>query len=216
MKNVFSIAVCTLLLACQSAPSGDETTTTEKQNAANTEGTQYQISTANSTIEWMGAKLNGRHNGTFALEEGTIRVKDNQISGGSFTINLEKLTCLDLSGEDKSKLEGHLKSADFFDVAKYPTALFEITNITPYSSENGQSVVSGANVLISGNLTLKDSTKNVTFPAAVTITDTIISANAAFTIDRTEWGLNYKGPNNPQDWFIKKEVDLKLAIQAKR
>ncbi len=67
---------------------------------------------------------------------------------------------------------------------------------------------------ISGNLTLKDSTKNISFPAKVSLEGDKLIANADFNIDRTQWGLNYKGPNNPADWFIRKEVNLKLNIEA--
>ena len=68
--------------------------------------------------------------------------------------------------------------------------------------------------MIQGNLTLKDSTKNISFPAKVTVDANGINAIADLNIDRTLWGMNYKGPNNPQDWFIKKEVHLKINVQA--
>lgn len=63
---------------------------------------------------------------------------------------------------------------------------------------------------ISGNLTLKDSTKNITFPARITMDSATITATADFNIDRTLWGMNYKGPGNPQDWLINKQVNLNL------
>jgi hypothetical protein len=63
---------------------------------------------------------------------------------------------------------------------------------------------------------LKDSTKNISFPAKIEVNDTALAAQADFTIDRTDWGLNYKGPNNPQDWFIKKQVGLKLNLVANK
>jgi polyisoprenoid-binding protein YceI len=113
-------------------------------------------------------------------------------------------------------LEGHLKSPDFFDVAKYPTAKFEITKVEPYDSTKQKSLLVGATHLISGNLTLKDSTKNITFPAIVTASADAVTAEANFDIDRTQWGMNYKGPNNPQDWMVQKEVNLKLKLSAKK
>jgi polyisoprenoid-binding protein YceI len=77
-------------------------------------------------------------------------------------------------------------------------------------------VMKDATHTIKGNLTLKDSTKNISFPAKVSISNDKITAAADFNIDRTQWGMNYKGPNNPQDWFIRKEVNLKFAISASK
>ncbi len=61
---------------------------------------------------------------------------------------------------------------------------------------------------------MKDSTKNISFPAKVTVDAKSLAASADFNIDRTTWGMNYKGPNNPQDWFISKTVNVKLDIKA--
>ena len=72
----------------------------------------------------------------------------------------------------------------------------------------------GATHTIRGNLTLKDRTKNISFPATVAITGNSATATADFNIDRTQWGMNYKGPNNPQDWVINKEVNIKLALSS--
>lgn len=202
------------LASCGNAPEADKATTADKQEAAATTGNAFSIDTATSKVGWLGSKPTGQHNGTFALSEGTLAADNGTLTGGTFTINIASLKDLDLTGEDKAKLEGHLSSPDFFDVAKYPTAKFEITKVEAYDSTKGASLLPGATHLISGNLTLKDSTKNVTFPAKVSITDAGVDAAADFNIDRTEWGINYKGPNNPQDWVIKKEVNLKLDLKA--
>jgi len=204
------------LASCGNAPEADKATTADKQEAAATTGSTFSIDTANSKIGWLGSKPTGQHNGTFALSDGSLAADNGTLTGGSFTINIASLKDLDLTGEDKAKLEGHLSSPDFFDVAKYPTAKFEITKVEAYDSTKGASLLPGATHFISGNLTLKDSTKNVTFPAKVSITDAGVDAAADFNIDRTEWGINYKGPNNPQDWVIKKEVNLKLDLKANK
>ena len=145
-------------------------------------------------------------------------VKDNALTGGSFTINVASLTNNDLASDadSKGKLEGHLKSPDFFDVAKYPTAKFEITSVAPFVADSTSKdvVLKDATHTISGNLTLKDSTKNISFPARVTVDANTAAATADFNIDRTMWGMNYKGPDNPQDWVISKTVNIQLRIAA--
>lgn len=203
-----------LFAACQSAPKADEAATAEKKQAAAATGTSYTIDTTSSVVGWAGTKPTATHSGTFKIKDGSVAVENNTLTGGSFTIDIASLVDNDLTGEFKGKLEGHLKSPDFFDVAKFPTAKFELTKVEPFDSTKQKSLLPGATHLLSGNLTLKDSTKNVTFPAIVSITDNALIAQANFNIDRTEWGMNYKGPNNPQDWVIKKEVNLQLNVKA--
>lgn len=206
------IAGASILAACNSG--SNTVATTDKQEAAATSGTQLAVDTTASSLNWFAEKQTGKHNGTFGISDGLVSVTDGQLSGGSFTINVANLAVNDLQGEDKAKLEGHLKSPDFFQVDKYPQAKFEITKVEPAAANTN--AAAGATNIISGNLTLKDSTKNVSFPARVSVTDSALSAQADFTIDRTEWGLNYKGPNNPADWLIKKDVTLKLNLVAGR
>lgn len=200
--------------ACTSAPEADQAATTEKQVASTGTGDIISVDTAASVVGWAASKPTATHVGSFKVVSGNIIVDNATISGGSFTIDINTLEDHDLTGEFKGKLEGHLKSPDFFDVAKFPTAKFEITKVEPFDSTTQTSLLPGTTHIISGNLTLKDSTKNVTFPAKVNLTGNMVHAEADFNIDRTEWGMNYKGPNNPADWVINKEVNLKLNIHG--
>lgn len=205
------------LMACQSIPKADKAVITSKQQIiADTHSSVFKIDTANSTITWTGTKPTGYHTGTFALDHGAIVIADRTISGGAFVINVASLRDNDLQGSLKKKLEDHLKSADFFDVATYPTARFEITRISPYDSTLTKSLLVGATHLISGNLTLKEQTKNITFPGIIKLTDTALEASANFIIDRTEWGLSYGSDRSLQDRFIRPEVAIQLSITAKR
>lgn len=220
MKSCLILLVAAVLFTSCNGSDADETQTTDQQNAAvATGGNSFTVDTTQSTVTWTGYKPNGEHTGTFNISNGTLNGDSTGISAGNFTINVASITDKDLSGEDKAKLEGHLKSADFFEVDKYPTAKFEVTKVVPYATgtdSSQKSKLQDATHLISGNLTLKDQTKNITFPAKVNITGDQITATADFDIDRTEWNMNYKGPNNPQDWFIRKEVNIKLNIIAKK
>jgi polyisoprenoid-binding protein YceI len=74
----------------------------------------------------------------------------------------------------------------------------------------------GATHIISGNLKLKDSTKNISFPAKVEITDASVTAVADFNIDRSTWGLSYGADKSLGDKFIRPEVNIKLNITAKK
>lgn len=222
MKKIFlSVAVIAALAACNNnAPEADSAEAGEKQAAAAAEGTTYTLDTS-SLITWYATKANGAHTGTFQIKDGGLSEKDGNLTGGNFTIDVTSITNLDLVSDtaNKNKLEGHLKSPDFFDIAKYPTAKFEITGVEPFkfdSVANKDLVMKDATHTIKGNLTLKDSTKNISFPAKVSLAGDKITAQADFNIDRTDWGLNYKGPNNPADWFIRKNVNLKLDITGSK
>lgn len=213
MKKL-SIAMMVLAVAavaCTDAPNADQAATAEKQEAAAATGASFAIDTTTSVVEWLGTKPVGQHNGTFKLANGSISVENGNITAGNFTIDVNSLTSLDLTTETgKEKLEGHLKSPDFFDAAKFPTAKFEITAVEPISND------SLATHKISGNLTLKDSTKNVSFPARVTIAENAVKAEANFNIDRTQWGLHYGNDKSLGDKFIRPEVNIKFNISANK
>jgi polyisoprenoid-binding protein YceI len=213
MKQILILSSAIVLLAACNSNKSDKVEATDKQEVLNVTGQQYSIDSS-STVSWTGSKPTGKHTGTFRIKEGNITVNDNNISAGNFIIDITSLTDADLAAdpENKGKLEGHLKSPDFFDIAKYPTARFEITSVEPYTSDSANT--SSFTHLIKGNLTLKDSTKNISFPAKVTVDAKSLAASADFNIDRTTWGMNYKGPNNPQDWLISKTVNVKLDIKA--
>ena len=211
MKKLFILALAATSFAACKNNTANKVNTTEKQTAAIIDGTAYAVDTT-STLTWIGSKPTGKHTGTFKLSGGAFIVKDGELKGGTFTININSLNNEDLVADagSKAKLEGHLKSSDFFDAANFPTAKFEITSVEPNTDTTKKEVTH----IIKGNLTLKDSTKNVAIPARVTIDAKTLSASAIFSIDRTLWGMNYKGPDNPQNWFIAKAVELKLNLTA--
>ncbi len=216
MNRLILLAATMFLITSCNSLKGDNAETSEKQEAASTAGLSYNIDST-STITWTGSKPTGQHTGTFKVN-GSLAINENNLTGGSFDIDIHSLKNLDLKEEDgKSKLEGHLKSPDFFDVEKFPKGTFVITAVDTFSADNSdKSGLANATHRIKGNLTLKDSTKNISFPARIIIEGTKFTAEANFNIDRTRWGMNYKGPNNPQDWFISKEVNLKLNISASK
>ncbi len=208
-KFAFTIMAGSVLFftSCDTTPKGEEAQVTEEQAAATSAGTNYKVNTETSVLKWIGASPVKQHNGTLKLTEGTLTVADNNLTAGNFTIDINSLTNSDLQGEYKDKLEAHLKSGDFFETEKYPTAKFEITGV--------EAAAEGENThKISGNLTLKDATKNVTFPAKVTITETEVSATANFNIDRSQWNVSYGADNSLGDKMIKPEVNITVDLKA--
>src|SRR5690606_37744060 len=104
-------------------------------------------------------------------------------------------------GKTSADLDAHLKSADFFDVEKYPSVKFDITKVEDLAAGTESKTV-GANKTVSGNLTIKGKTVNVTFPAKVEVTENQANLESKFTINREDWGLAYGAEGDPKDWMI--------------
>ena len=160
-------------------------------------------------MEWAGPAAN--HIGTFAVESEDIKVKKNQLHSGSFVIPISSITDFDLPEEVKPVLLNHLKSADFFNMALYPEAKFNITSVQPYSGTD-QNAIDGANTLITGDITLLDQTHSISFPANINITNGTMHAEAKLIIDRTQWGMNYAADPALGDHHIYPDVNIHLKL----
>ncbi len=220
MKHILkSIIVLSLVstAACNDAPKADEAQTAEAQQVQEAPvGTNYAVDNQKSTLSWIGTKPVGKHDGIFPISTGTLSVADNNITGGRFDIDMANLKVLD-GGKGNEKLQGHLKSGDFFDVTKYPNAKFEITSVAAgVATDPKDLVMKNATHTVTGNLTLKDSTKSVTFPAKVSMNGNSLIADADFNIDRTQWGIVYGNDKSLGDKFIRPEVNIKLHIEANK
>lgn len=221
--SILAFAVGAMLVSCQKS-TGDKTTTTTEQEVAAQTGATYTVEKTASTLTWKGYHKGGFDPRFGTLQtEGTLSVADDQITGGSFVIDINSLATDEKSvdpattgGKTAADLDGHLKNADFFESDKYPTAKFEITSVAAFDAAKDTSVLEGATNVISGNLTIKDKTVNVTFPAKVTISGDDVNLQSQFTINRQDWGLSYGTEGDPKDWMISQEVDITLDINAKK
>jgi polyisoprenoid-binding protein YceI len=223
MKGVLSLAgmiltACTLsLVACSDAPKGDNATITDKQQTADASGQSFVVDTATSRLRFTGHGVGKNHPGIFKLSDGTVSVANDQISGGSFVINIKSMELEEKGGMFDDKLRPHLMSGDFFDADKFGTAKFEITKVEPYNTNSSDtSVVKGANFRVSGNLTLKEVTKNITFPARIDLDGNTLKAKGNFDIDRRQWNMNYGNDKTLGDKFISEKVNIELDLQAKK
>lgn len=209
-QTILALATLAFLASCQSAPEGETAQTADTQQAAAASGTGFKVDVTQSAVGFLGTKPVGTHSGEFKLSEGSLSVENGNISGGSFMINVKSMRITDKDTAYSGKLLGHLLSGDFFEAEKYPSAKFEITACEAITGD------SAATHKISGNLTLKDSTKNVSFPAKVELSETALKANASFNIDRTQWGLFYGNDKSLGDKFIYPEVKITLNIAANK
>lgn len=220
MKRILlSISAASLIFAsCQDAPKADDATVTDAQQVQTAAGADYKADLAQSKIEWIGTKPVGKHHGTLMVKEGTVTVADNAIKGGSFVIDIKSLKPDDQDSTGNAKLQGHLLSPDFFDADKFPNATFTITEVKAGVDPSlaKDLVMKDATHTITGNLTLKDVTKSVSFPAKVSVTDASVTADANFNIDRTQWNMAYGSDKSLGDKFIDPRVNLALHLVANK
>jgi polyisoprenoid-binding protein YceI len=162
-----------------------------------------KVNASKSTITWIGKKVTGQHNGTVALKEGSLVFKGNKLTGGNFIVDMTSLTATDLTGDYLNKLNGHLKSEDFFGTEKYSTSKLVFKKIT--TKGNGIYTVTA-------DLTIKDVTAPVTFE----ITAKENSANTTFTINRTKYGIKYGSGSffdNLGDKTINDDFELTVSLK---
>ncbi|HYF02285.1 MAG TPA: YceI family protein [Patescibacteria group bacterium] len=216
LKTTFlAVAFTFTIAACEKAPSGDNAQIGEKQQAAQISGQTFIVDTAASRIRFTGHGIGKNHPGTFKLTNGTVAIQDDAITGGSFTIDIKSMQLEQQEGPIQSQLRPHLMSGDFFDAEKFGTAKFEITGVTPYSpGSSDTSVVEGANFNVSGNFTLKGTTKNITFPARIDLDANTLKARGNFDIDRRQWQMNYGNDKTLGDKFISETVNIELDLRA--
>ncbi len=212
------ILAALFIASCTSKPSSDEAKVSEAEEVKETKGTEVSIKAGEADLEWVGTKPTGRHYGTIALKDGSLKLKDGTITGGKLVFDITDIQVTDLKDDQEShdKLVGHLKSPDFFDAANYPKATFEIVSVKTLTAANGENgsydaysenmeqptegekimetdeyKLDGATHEIMGNLTMRGKTLAITVPAVVNISGDDITAHTNFSIDRTKWGLMY-------------------------
>jgi polyisoprenoid-binding protein YceI len=222
MKKLSILALSVFMFAASCKESKTDTATVaSEQTVAENAGETFNVNADSSVVRWI-AYHKGGLNPRFGTTKttGTLYAENGNLVSVTFTSYINSLTtdpkAVDPAindGKTSNDLDAHLKSADFFDVAKYPSVKFEITKVEDLAAGT-ETKVAGANKTVSGNLTIKDKTVNVTFPAKVDVTENQISMVSNFTINRQDWGLAYGTEGDPKDWMISQEVDLDLNIVA--
>jgi len=199
-----------LLISC-----GKDKPLSSESNVVSTskEGDVFVLDTLNSRIEWKGFKVvktdNTSHFGTLKFESGEVTVNKGNLESGKFVADMNSLTSVDLKNdaEQLSKLNGHLKSGDFFEVEKFPTASYVITKVSENTSGGDY------NTVLEGNLTIKGITKPVQFNANVALKEGVVSiATEPKDINREDFGVKFQMP--VANGLIKDEMNLQILVKA--
>ena len=162
-----------------------------------------EVKTSESKVVWKGYKVTGSHEGTISLKSGSLSFNEDKLTGGEFVMDMTTIITTDLTGEYKGKLEGHLKSDDFFSVEKNPTATMIVKKVE-VSGKNSYKVI--------GDLIIKGIKNTVTFDLSVYGN----KANASLKIDRTKYDVRYGSTSffdNLKDKAIYDEFDLVADLE---
>jgi len=160
------------------------------------------LDTATSTVGFVGSKVTGKHEGKFEKVSGSITLAGGKAEGGKIVIDVDVASLK----TDQEKLDTHLKSPDFFDVPKFPSAKFTSTEIKAGGEK-------GATDTITGELDLHGEKKTISFPATIVVAGDSVSGTAEFSINRKDFKIVY--PGKPDD-LIRDDVVLKLSLKAPR
>lgn len=204
-KSILTLAFAGMgLLAVANPPKG-------KHAATDT----YKVSTTESTAKWHAKKVTGEHYGIVKIQGGEILANGQNLNSANITIDMTTIESTDMQGEYKGKLDGHLKSDDFFSTEKFNTATLKIKSVSAIKGakpgENNYNIVA--------DLTIKGITKEITFPAFVVINKGQVIANADFNINRTNYDIRYGSKSfiaDIGDKAIDDEFNIKVRIVASK
>jgi polyisoprenoid-binding protein YceI len=194
------------LFACKNANQN-------KSNQSNSETPQneevvsvtYSIDTEKSVVNWKGKMIGVyAHEGTMRLTEGSLKVTDETVTEGYFSIDMNSILTTDSDAlykmASREKLIGHLKTDDFFSTEKYPTATFKIQEV------NGD--------VIKGDLTIKGVTNEETLTnVKLTVADKNVTVSGILVFDRQKYGVAYKHTMN--DMVVSDDIELTVSISGK-
>jgi polyisoprenoid-binding protein YceI len=172
-----------------------------KEPAPAAAGDAWTLVKEASTIKALGAKVTATHPIDFHDWDAKVTVDGDTLTSLSYTVQMASLEA------DHPKLTAHLKDADFFDVATYPESTFVSTKVSEGATAEGMTHT------VEGTLTIRGTSKNVTFPAKVSTKDGKVMAETEFAINRQDFGITYPGK---KDDLIQDNVVLTVKVVAQK
>jgi polyisoprenoid-binding protein YceI len=173
--------------------------------------TTYKVDAKTSKITWTATKVTGSHTGNVNFATGSFVFDGTNLSAGKFDVDMTSITVTDLNEKTgKGKLEGHLNSDDFFSTAKHKTASFQVTKAKK---------VEGERFDVTGNLTIKGITNEVSFPATIKVTGESVITVGTIKVDRTKFDIKYGSGSffeNLGDKAINDNFELQLSVIARK
>ena len=210
MIRKFIIPISIIILTLIGCGKKNETKDIKVGNTSSTylEKGSYDIINTESELKWIGKELStDTHTGTLALKKGKIDVNANGVIHGEIEIDMTTITVTDMQGKWGTKLEGHLKSPDFFDVEKYSSAF-----ITFQSDENP---IKNNQLILTGELTIKDITHPISFSTELLQTKPSLQAKTSLSFDRSKYDVRFRSGNffeNLGDKLILDDIEIDVLL----
>jgi polyisoprenoid-binding protein YceI len=199
------LAIGTLMASCSdNAVQTEDAKTVEEVKTATT-GT-FNVVTEGTHLDWKAWHLGktGERFGKVSIKDAEMLINEDKLTNGKFVIDIASLSVENFPNDSAktADLSGHLIGADFFMVDSFPTASFEITSV--------EAIEGDFNTAIIGNLTIKDSTKSISFKSNVEITEESVTLmSETFEVNREDWGLTYHNEGTvgvPKDYLIHNNI----------
>ncbi|MDQ2770429.1 MAG: YceI family protein [Bacteroidota bacterium] len=191
----------------------------QKMNSAKmaTKAPAYAVQPQLSTLGWEGKAVTHGHVGTMNFTSGELLVQGNALVGGTVTVDMKSLKATDIKdAESQGKFVGHMSSDQFFNVAAFPTASFKIVSVAPIKG----AAKDANNATITGDLTIKDKTERISFPAKVGVKDGVAAASGKVTVDRIKFGITTMSKATMAETMADKVIydnfDLTFNVIAKQ
>lgn len=177
--------------------------------AQKTDVEKIDIDLTQSKLEWTGKKLGGEHYGEIQLTSGYLTFTKKKLTGGTFEMDMTSITCVDITDAKSNKrLVDHLKSEDFFSVARFPKSTLTITKVESKSATE---------YLVTGDLTIKSKTNPITFTAKINTIGNQTIAEAALVFDRSKYDVRFGSQSffeNLGDKLVYDDVDIRVKLVA--
>ena len=190
----------TVLASCNTNP--NQASTEQSQGVATADNI-YNIETVQSQITWTGREVStSYHYGTLDFVSGNFEISNGAIVNGEFIVDMTSINNQDMEGDRKARLEGHLKSDDFFSVESYPTAAISI---------NSSELISDGKWNVSADLSIKGFTHPVNFE--MISSEDGWSANLVF--DRSKYDVRFRSGSffeNLGDKLIYDDIELSINL----
>ena len=215
LAGIFALGLS--LASCSGSSKGEGSVAASEAAAVSDVAAEaLSVDATASALSWKGFKPGGEHYGKLPISAGQLDIKDDVLHGGYVTIKMDGIIVEDLKAEEGGdKLKAHLEGEDFFDVAKYPEAKFELTDVPA----EGLKIADIKE--LKGNLTLKDVTKNITIPVASIQRDAATGkysfTSQNFRINRADWNVKYGSKSfftGLGDKFINDDIELSFVLQT--
>ena len=172
----------------------------------------YSVVIDETELLWIGKELSTKiHTGTLNLSNGLIQVDNDKTITGNVTINMSTINVTDLQGRAKEMLEGHLRSADFFEVENFSEATLSFKSKSFNKLKN--------QIYFEGELTIKDISNPIIFNATLLESSPYLKAKAILSFDRSKYDVRFRSGSffeNLGDKLILDDIDVNITLVTKK